>query len=355
MSGAIRVVHLPARTPYVRKITSIEICLLNGTPTSHGVVPQSVSAAWLLQRRPFDWFDVLHLHHVEFEDPDEFERLLSACEDEGINIVYTAHDVEPMFLATEDFQSRMNLIASSGAQWIGLTHSSVASLRRVVNGIARIEVIPHGYVVPPDGVERIRQTRTTSGVCYLMHGALRPNRDFLASVTNWTLSEQSPAARLDLRLRPFSPVDFRRYDVASLLAATRADTRVSVSVASYASDSEIAAAGAASDVLLLPYLYGTHSGQLEFAFDLNLVSVCADVGHLGEQYRVHSGHVAEPVWFGWGDGRNFLYGERYVRALEIVREMLQGAPKRAPDPAFLDYRREEHRQFLKAHRTVYAR
>ena len=79
MSRALRVVHLPARTPYVRKITSEDYLILNGANTEHGVVPTAVTASWLLDRRPLDWLDVLHLHHIEFDDFATLQRLLTAC------------------------------------------------------------------------------------------------------------------------------------------------------------------------------------------------------------------------------------------------------------------------------------
>src|SRR5450756_1653064 len=46
VSRALRVVHLPARTPYVRKIVSDDFTILNGVNTGHGVVPAAVTATW---------------------------------------------------------------------------------------------------------------------------------------------------------------------------------------------------------------------------------------------------------------------------------------------------------------------
>ncbi|WP_327110494.1 hypothetical protein OHB12_22220 [Nocardia sp. NBC_01730] len=354
MSRPIRVVHLPARTPYVRKILSADIHQLNGTNTRHGIVPASVSATWLLRHRPLDWLDVLHLHHIEFEDIEALERLLSACADHSIRVVYTAHDVEPMFLTPSDFHARMNLIAQAADRWVGLTESSVAELRRAVPHLPPIDVIPHGFVVPPDQLYGRRRDDDAETISSLMYGALRPNRDLLAAVSNWTLSEPNPNAKLDLLLRPFSPADFARHDIPALLSVLQVDQRIRASIQSYRSDSVIAEAGLDADVLLLPYLYGSHSGQLEFAFDLNLIPMCANVGHLKQQYSIHSERVDEPVWFDWGDGRTFQYGERFVRALEEVRERLADTRMPGPDRTFLDYRRDEHSLFLERHRAIYA-
>ncbi len=122
---------------------------------------------------------------------------------------------------------------------------------------------------------------------------------------------------------------------------------------SYPSDAAVVVAAIRSDALLLPYSHGSHSGQLELAFDLNMVAVCASVGHLREQALVHGSRVIEPIWFDWSDGRDFLYGERFVAALEAAARRLVAGPRRGPSKEFLDYRREEHAVFLAEHRETY--
>lgn len=353
MSCAVRVVHVPARTPYVRKIVSGDIELLNGNRTQHGIVPAEVDAAWLLRHRPLDWLDVVHLHHIEFEELVDLENLLDACANESVKVVCTAHDLVPMFTAPEDLRARLELVAQSGASWIGLTESSVAELRQLVPAVQQVRVIPHGYVVAPDDL--IRRSRQTSPELssYLIYGALRPNRDHLTAVTNWSLAVDDPHARLNLLLRPFNPADFGRYNIDALLSVIRADDRIRATMASYTSDATIVEAVLRSDALLLPYSHGSHSGQLELAFDLNVAAVCASVGHLREQALVHGKRVIEPIWFDWGDGRDFLYGERFVAALEATGGQLVAEPRNGPSQEFLDYRRDEHTIFLAEHRQTY--
>jgi hypothetical protein len=109
-----------------------------------------------------------------------------------------------------------------------------------------------------------------------------------------------------------------------------------------------------ADALLLPYLFGSHSGQLERAFDLNLLPVCSSVGYLQDQYQVHKGLISEPIWFEWADGHHPVYGERLVAALETVHRRLTQAPPRGLDNDFLDFRRLEHAQLLDSHASIYA-
>lgn len=355
MSRALRVVHLPARTPYVRKIVSDNFSILNGVNAGHGIVPSAVTAAWLLDRRPLDWLDVLHLHHVELDDVTVLEQLLTECAGCGVKVVYTAHDITPMYCTADSFCERMKLLARSGAAWICLTAASAETLNDQIPALPPVTVIPHGYVVSPDDVARHPlDSVQPAAPRYLMYGALRSSRDHLSTIANWSLSVTDLAARLTLLLRGISPADFQRHDVPTLLALIKSDNRIETAMRAYPSDAEIAAAGLRADALLLPYLYGSHSGQLELAFDLNLLPVCSAVGYLKDQYRVHDGFVTEPVWFDWSDGHPFLFGEKFVAALETAHTRLRGVPRQGPSAEFLEYRRCEHARFLDAHHAVYA-
>ncbi len=355
MSRALRVVHLPARTPYVRKITSEDYLILNGANTEHGVVPTAVTASWLLDRRPLDWLDVLHLHHIEFDDFATLQRLLTACADSGVKVVYTAHDLTPQYCTPEDFTARMELIARSEASWVGLTAASVENLQDRLPCLPPVTVIPHGYVVSPNDLTgRTRDGGLPSAPQYLLYGALRPSRDHLSTIANWSLSVTDPAARLNLLLRALSPADFDRHDVPALLAVIKSDPRIDVAMRAYPSDAQVVSAGLDADALLLPYLCGSHSGQLELAFDLNLLPVCSSVGFLKDQYHMHKGLVGEPIWFDWSEGHPFLYGEKFVAALEVAHVRLRDTSRRDPSTDFLEYRREEHRLLLGAHQHVYS-
>lgn len=353
MTRPLRVVHLPARTPYVRKIVSERFSIVNGTTTEHGNVPAAVTANWLLDRRPFDWFDVLHLHHIEFDDIATLERLLHAAADAGITIVYTAHDLDPIFGAREDFDTRLSIVAASPARWIGLTQPSIDDLQERHREIEGVTLIPHGYVVPPDDLRDAHRTSPASGPRYLLYGALRPNRDHLSTIANWTLATTDRDARLHLVLRALSPADFSHYDVSSLLAIARSDTRITTTMKAYPTDAEIAEAGLSADALLLPYLSSSHSGQLELAFDLNLTPICSAVGYLRAQFELHKDEVAEPFWFDWADEHPFLFGEKFAAALEAAHRQLAHDAVRHPSRSFLDCRRDEHSHFLRAHAAVY--
>ncbi|MBV2365330.1 hypothetical protein ACFPZ0_14010 [Streptomonospora nanhaiensis] len=361
--GALRVVHLPARTPYVRKLRAAGFRTVNGTDAAGAVVPVDVSAAWLLDHRPFTWFDVLHLHHIEFEDPADLERLLDACGAARTRVVCTAHDLRAMFGDDSGLHKRLRVVDAAGAAWICLTRGSRTELGGILGREVEAAVIPHGYVVDPDSLGAGPPPRANPAPRFLLYGSMRANRDQLAALLNWSLSTTDPDSRLELLVRGLSPVELRASDgvVLRLLDAARADRRVITTMRPYPTDREVVEAALAADALLLPYLWATHSGQLELAFDLGMLAVASSVGHLPEQAERHRGLVAEPEWFDWTNGNPYTFGERFVAALDRAHQRVAAgsAAARSDEPRplnrdFIDYRRTEHQQILAAHQRVYS-
>ncbi|MDF9803590.1 hypothetical protein M2436_002137 [Streptomyces sp. HB372] len=350
----LRVVHLPARTPYARKLHGPDFHPLNTTEIRPGVtVPADVTASWLLDHTPLTWLDVLHLHHIDIEEPAVLERLLDACAAAGVRVVFTAHDTRPMHGALDTFARRLHLLLAADAHWVFLTETSRTELTDLLGKRPPSTVVPHGYVVPPETLLR-RERTPYPAARFLLYGASRPSRDQLSPVINWSLGVTDPASTLRLLLRAFSPADFTPHGPVPLLLQTaRQDPRISLSMRPYPTDAEVTEAGLAADILLLPYLWGSHSGQLELAFDLNLIPVCSRTGHLPEQHRLHESLVPEPEWFDWQTGHPNLYGERFLAAVDNACARHTAVGPRRLDPAFLDHRVQEHKALLATHAEIY--
>ncbi|MER8089529.1 hypothetical protein ABTZ57_31625 [Streptomyces sp. NPDC094048] len=316
-------------------------------------MPAAVNAEWLLRHGPLTWLDVLHLHHIDFEDLATLERLLDACLGDGVNVVFTAHDTQPMVGSAEDFTERLRMLHSADVSWVCLTEGSVTKLTDLIGEPPDAAVIPHGYVAAPESLNGLERAPSTSAGRYLMFGASRASRDQLSTMANWSLGTTDPTSTLHVLLRAFSPADFAVGGRAPLLLETaRRDPRIRLTMRPYPTDDEVARAGLASDALLLPYLWGSHSGQLELAFDLNLLPVCSLTGHLPEQYERHKGMVEEPEWFDWSHGHPNLFGEKFLVALEKAAARLDSGTRRL-DRDFLEYRVHEHRTILDDYAHAY--
>jgi hypothetical protein len=274
-----------------------------------------------------------------------------------VRVVHTVHDLTAMFGATDALHRRTRLVHAAGAGLVCLTEGAVAELTDILGEDPRAWVAPHGYVVDPETIADLDRPAASDGIRYLMYGALRPNRDHLSTIVNWSLQAHSASARLHVLMRGLSPAHMADagQHTMELVQAIAADPRVEVTMRGYPTDTDIATAGTRADVLILPYLWGTHSGQLELAFDLGLLPLVSDVGHLREQHAAHrdTGLVDEPEWFDWATGNPYTFGERFVAALEHTEERLSTRCRRTDDRAFADHRRTEHAAVLATYSAAY--
>ncbi|MGW9349023.1 hypothetical protein [Nocardiopsis flavescens] len=306
----------------------------------------------MLARRPLTWFDVLHLHHIEFDDLHTLRLVLSECVRAQRRVVFTAHDLEPLFTPRPQYRRKLRLLAEHRVPFICLTPGSAVEVRQRWGPTT--VVAPHGYVVPPQE-QPDRDEQRTLKARYLLFGSLRDNRDITTVLYNWRFGRRQRRTSLTLLLRSPGPVNVRqehdRWDLIATMAA--AEPRLRVGLAPFPTDADVVSTAQECDALILPYLWGTHSGQLELAFDLGLLPVASDVGFLRQQYRQHGALVSEPVWFDWSDGAEYAYGERFGRALDQAVGLVEKNTSIRDAAAFAQYRREEHQRIMSVHHELY--
>lgn len=353
--SSLRVVHAPARTPYARKLTNGRVALVNDTaPRGVEVVPRDMSLRWLLDHRPFDWFDVLHLHHVEFDDLVVLRRVLAECSRAGRRVVFTAHDVDPVFTGRSAYHRKLRTLVDARVPFICLTSSSRDEVRRRFGDRVRTTVIPHGYVVPPSA-ERTRRPNA-GGARYFLFGSLRDNRDLPTVLYNWHFGRAQRDTSLSMLLRAPSHANLTqehdRWALLSRMAA--ADPRLRVDLLPFPSDEEVVEAALDCDALILPYRWATHSGQLELAFDLGLTAVASRVGSLHDQYRQLAHVVEEPLWFDWSDGSEYAYGARFLAALDEAADRLRAGHQPLRQNDLAEFRVLEHKAVLAGYEEVYS-
>lgn len=347
-----RVVHVPGRTPYARKLRCLEtIQPLNGTSVSGLDVPRDATLAWLLRNNPWDLLDAVHLHHLDFEPVHDLVMLLAHCRRAGKQVVFTAHDVSPVFSDLATHHRRGRVLADHHVPFVCLTPAGQAEVRRRFR--SRTALVPHGYVAMPGTAGRVgpRQPGPTR---FLIYGSLRPNRDVELVLHCWRFARHLRDSVLHLLLRAPSRASLaNEADAWRAIREHSADPRLQVEVLPFPSDEEVAGAVAEADCLILPYRWASHSGQIELAFDLGVLPVAARVGYLPDQVAVHRPLVDEPIWFDWSDGARFEYGARLLTAMQQAHQEIQSGWQ-APDPdRFAEHRRREHAATLAAFSLLY--
>lgn len=349
--SAIRVVHVPGRTPYARKLHDEGIRVLNGTAADGLVMPRDVTLAWLLEHRPWDWLDVVHLHHPDFEPIPRLRAVLAECRRTGKQMVLTAHDVNPVFGDRVTHHRRLRVLADQGVPFVCLTPAAEVEVRRRFG--APTAVVHHGYVAAPGTPTRPMQ-RDPGPTRFLIYGSLRRNRDVELVLACWRFARHLAETTLHLLLRAPSRVSLAEdAEVWRAIREHAADPRLRVDVLPFPTDDEVNAAAAGADCLLLPYRWVSHSGQLEHALDLGVLPVATRAGFLPDQVALHQGLVNEPVWFDWSDRAPFEHGARLMEAMQIAHAAIQSGWQACENEGFADHRRTEHAEILAAYHTLY--
>lgn len=350
------VLHLPGHTPYARKLRSPRFKPVNGR-SDEVHVPAAASVQWLLDQATWRFFDVAHLHSVELVAYFQLEELLERLGRTHKPLVFTVHDVIPNIEQDQPEFLRKTSLVISGAQAVS-TLTPWARQQLTYHDLvdpARVEVLPHGYAIPPGhwpAAGPARPRLPTLGV----YGALRPNRSVEAAIDLWRhlLGSTSFKGTFRLLLRSISGEDVERYPtiltkVMGLLGEDLAsDVRLMSGVAT---DTEIVGFCRASSAILLPYRWVSHSGQLELAYDLGVPLIAPDLGGLTSQVTFHPFQTLPIHWF----DAALLESDAGLRSLaQAVGMFLHRQPESSAErERAATYRREEHTDIIERHAVLY--
>lgn len=231
-----------------------------------------------------DW-DVVHFHFTwEQYPPETMADVLTAHRRSGAPVVWTAHDLRNPQLPDDGSETEyLELLAEAAAVVVALTPGAAAQVAECFGRIAR--VVPHGPLVPPDVAAGLRRAHARSGSTlrlFLLAKDLRANLDWRTplEVVRELTADGGGAVHLDVHLHP-DAVDRAEIEAFGEMSS------VSVRTGARLTTPQLWKRIAATDVLLLPYRWGTHSGLLELAADVGTQPLVTDVGFLAQQAPCH--------------------------------------------------------------------
>ena len=188
---------------------------------------------------------------------------------------------------------------------------------------------------------------------FSIHGGFRPNKSIFPAVLNFAFGLDNTNAKLEMLTRGIGNKEFfESQDVRESIRIASASDKINVHFHPFPSDQEIAEFVFASNAIILPYLWGAHSGQMELAFDLGVPVIATNVGHYDEQYNFIKGYVPEPIWIDWNDGNEYQYGSRILAAMLQAYES-NFMPSLAQRSEFLNFRKSERETILDIHHNLY--
>jgi beta-1,4-mannosyltransferase len=256
------VAHHPARHAFVDRIWS----------RRHGSASPS---AWDVDELARHGVRVVHLHFgFEQRDAAELQRWVDDLHAAGIGVVHTVHDVDnPHLTDQRDFHDAVDTLVRAADVVTTLTRHAAETIRRRSGTAAA--VIPHPHVVPLAQAGSLRAAARCRHGIYVHAATGRPNLDLDAIAG---VAQRRGGPPVVVHLRPDAPV-------ATVTALERLARRgrLVLDVRPRLADDELWRRLASSELLLLPYAWGTHSGLLEAAHDVATPVLAPAFGGYGDQ------------------------------------------------------------------------
>ncbi|WP_231888877.1 glycosyltransferase family protein [Dietzia cinnamea] len=242
--------------------------------------------------------DLVHVHFgYEHRSPGQIAEFVAALRARAMPLVVTVHDLtnphEPD--PTAHLERTGHLVRGAFAV-LTLTVGAAAEIRKRWGVDA--QVIPHPRLVSAAVTEPLRRARASAGHDGRRPGRVRTVGVVLGSLRAGVAAEQllpaladalPPHTRLIVMIRADALAAARdpghpRHPAALALDRLASRPEVEARAHDHLPESDLCAALAGFDALVLPHRHGTHSGWLELCRDLGLPPVIPRIGYLVEQW-----------------------------------------------------------------------
>jgi hypothetical protein len=269
-------------------------------------------------------------------------------------VVATLHEDAPLFDRDQgEFARRLAQLRGAGVRFATLTASCRAALAsRYGLPEDEVEVVPHGNVLSFDSPLWEASPAPREGpFTFTLHGGFRPNKRLFDVAVSFALAPSLSGARLKILTRAFALHETAgNQDLRAVMDLALRTDRISLSTAARIPDAEIARFVAQGDAMVLPYVWGSHSGQIELAHDLGMAVVATDTGH----YRAQAALTGQSgvTWVDWAGASPYETAAVMLAGLEAA----MGAPPvaRTDGAARRAARERERAAILAAYDRLYA-
>lgn len=304
----VRVQSVPAAHSYAQRIRSVGVDAVQprvvhlpdptvaGAPPGRWWPPPALEADWV--RRHGGEVDVMHLHFgFDASSPESLRRWVAAMRDTRTPFVLTVHDVvNPHFVEQSAHLDRLDVLVPAAAALVTLTEGAARDIRRRWH--RDVTVVPHPHVAPLHLVGMARAQPSERFVVGLHLKSLRANVVAAPIVRALSLAVADlPGAEVVVHAHhdAFDPAH-PRHDAELVGTLSGLESRGGVRVVRHDrhTDAKLWTYLRATDLSVMPYAFGTHSGWIEACHDLGTTVLAPRTGRWVEQQRA--------LTFGWPTG-----------------------------------------------------
>jgi len=283
----MRVLMLPSMHPYVAKLSyGDKITIIN--PHSDYFSLPSFGVKFLQQTHDPNSYDVVHIHFsFDKVNIDNLRSVLIYFKQLGKPIVWTCHSKESQRVLNYCNGAYQKMLFQYSDKIITLTEGCKEWIERNWGKHHKpIDVIAHGLIAFPEDIMKntIGMTKKRNRFT-ILYGEFRENKERIRSIADFLDTDFLGDYELHLIYKP--QTTFQRLDPKkwNMFMKVSNNPRCSRFVKSWITNEELIMEFYSSHCIILPYLWGTHSGQIELAKDCGCYVVAPNVGFYAEQWE----------------------------------------------------------------------
>lgn len=278
---------LPSMHPYVAKLSYGGKIIIVNPDTDYFSLP-NFGVEFLHMTHSPESYDVVHIHFsFDKVDIESLKSVLLYFKHIRKPIVWTCHSKESQRIRNYHNGAYQRLLYECADKVITLTHGCKEWMEQTWGKHSKpIEVIPHGLIaLPSDVIKNSAGIAKDRNRFTILYGEFRENKERINAIVDFLKISDMVDAKLHLIYK--NPIWFRNTDPNGweIFTSITNNSRCSKFVKSWITNEELIREFYSSHCIILPYMWGTHSGQIELAKDCGCYVVAPNVGFYKEQWH----------------------------------------------------------------------
>lgn len=281
----IKILSFPSRHPYMSKFhKKKDLRFVNPNTDYFNKIGGKATSTFLDKNHKVGSYDLVHIH-FSFDKLSykELKDLLDYFKKNNKPIVWTCHSKTSQRIKDIEKGRLQKLLFEKSDQIITLTKGCKKWLINKFGNKKSISVIKHGYILDPKILSIYKNNlskKNKNNFVYLV-GDFRKNKEIKNSISSFLKEPKLFSCKLKIILH--TPIK-NKLD-KDFINSISNNSQIELIAKPEISNNSLNKIFCESHICFLPYLWGTHSGQIELCRDCGCYPVISDVGFYKEQYK----------------------------------------------------------------------